>query len=236
MVSLITDPTILNPAPCVRIRFCKTGALQYISHLDLVRTMTKVLLRSGIPLWYSEGFNPHPRLSFATPMSIGLESVYELMDAKIDRAVDCEAVKAALNANLTDECRVEQVYMPTTKFTEIRFASYRMNIVTAGADAELAKACADALQTPPVTVFKRSKSGDHDADISPMISKVKVAWEDDALHIEALLRADSEHFLNPEYLITYLKQKCGILSGHPLEERYSILRTGLYDAEGHLFL
>lgn len=235
MVQIVTDPRILNPAPSMRVKFRKTGALQYISHLDLVRTLTKVLIRAGIPIWYSEGFNPHPRISFATPMSIGLESLYELMDVKIDRAVDTGAAKEALNRNLTAECRVEDVYMPSTKFTEIRFSSYIIEMITAGASPKMAAMLEKSLLTPPVTVLKRSKSGEKETDISPMIHSLAASCAEGVIRLEALLRVDSESFLNPEYLITYLKQNCGILAGHPLEERYSILRTGVYDAEGHLF-
>ena len=235
MVQIITDPKILNPAPSLRVRFRKTGALQYISHLDLVRMLTKVLIRSGIPLWYSEGFNPHPRISFATPMSIGLQSLYELMDVKIDRAVNTEAVKEALNRNLTEECRVEEVYLPETRFTDIRFSSYVIEIVTAGASAFLAEVLANSLTTPPVVVLKRSKSGEKETDISPMIQTIAASYADGVIRLDALLRVDSEAFLNPEYLITYMKEKCGILAGSQMEERYSILRTGVYDAEGHLF-
>ena len=58
----------------LRIKFTKTGALQYISHLDLHRTFSRLLVRKNVPVWYSEGFTPHPRLVFATPLSVGAES------------------------------------------------------------------------------------------------------------------------------------------------------------------
>ena len=51
----------------IRLKFKKTGRLQYISHLDLVRTMHKVIIRAGLPLWYTEGFNPKPKMIFAAP-------------------------------------------------------------------------------------------------------------------------------------------------------------------------
>ena len=71
------------PTP-IRIKFTKTGALQFISHLDLNRTMKTVMIRAKIPIHYSEGFNPHPKMVFALPLSIGAESVCELLDIKID--------------------------------------------------------------------------------------------------------------------------------------------------------
>ena len=63
-----------------RLLFEKTGDAVYISHLDLMRTMTRAFLRAGCRLKYSEGFNPHPNISIALPLSVGCEILCELMD------------------------------------------------------------------------------------------------------------------------------------------------------------
>ena len=67
----------------VRLRFSKTGRLKYISHLDINRAMSRALKRAGIPLWYTEGFNPHPYMSFSLPLSLGVESLCESVDLRI---------------------------------------------------------------------------------------------------------------------------------------------------------
>ena len=64
----------------LRLRFCKTGKAKFISHLDLIATMRRALLRSGIRLVYSEGFNPHPYISSAIPLSVGCGSLCEALD------------------------------------------------------------------------------------------------------------------------------------------------------------
>lgn len=66
------------PHTAVRIRFSKTGALQYISHLDLHRTFTRLLVRRGVPVWYSEGFSPHPRLSLRRRCPLGPKAFVNL--------------------------------------------------------------------------------------------------------------------------------------------------------------
>ena len=200
MVPMIADETVLYPAATLRVRFRKTGALQYISHLDLVRTFEKVLVRAGLPLWYSEGFNPHPRFSFATPMSIGLESLYELMDVKINKKVNCDAVKAALNANLTEECVVEEVYYPETKMTDIAFASYEIAIRTADASEALAETCEKLLSVRPLTVLKRTKSGEKMTDIKPMIH----SYKKDENKLTCVLSASPDQYLNPDYIAKVL--------------------------------
>ena len=228
MVPLIIDDEILNPAATLRFRFHKVGALQYISHLDLVRTVTKIIVRAGIPVWYTEGFNPKPRLSFATPMSVGLESHCEFLDLKINKRVDTEAVLEGFNRNTTAECSADEVYYPTSKFTEIGYSSYEFRIRTAGDVAALAEEAEEILTNGPCVVLKRSKSGEKETDIRPMIRSAAAKGEGEWIALTAVLAANGERFLNPEYIITLLKEKLGILSGDPLWERYTILRTGTY--------
>ena len=74
----------------VRIRFSKTGRARYISHLDLNRTMTRAVRRAGLPIWYTEGFNPKPKITFAAPLSIGTESMCEFMDIRLTEKMPAE--------------------------------------------------------------------------------------------------------------------------------------------------
>ena len=107
---------VKNAQPTViRIRFTKVGSLQFISHLDLCRTMKSALIRAKAPLWYSEGFNPHPRMTFALPLSIGTQSVNELLDVKLDYEVDAEQFRQALDAETTDEMKILECYYPENK-------------------------------------------------------------------------------------------------------------------------
>lgn len=230
MVQMITRDTA-DPSYAVRLRFVKRGSLAYIAHLDLVRTLTKAIARAGIPVRYSEGFNPHPRLSFAVAMSIGLESDCELLDIRLVKEVDPSLLLAAFNATLTEELQATEAYLPQSKFTDIAYSSYRMEIVTAGATEALAKEAERLLTEGPVVVFKRSKSGDKDTDISGGIKEATLRCEAGTLILDTVLAADNAGFINPEYLVTFLKERLGILQGDEMKERYSILRTGLYRAD-----
>ena len=73
----------LVPPKAVRLKFCKVGTLQYISHLDLQRTFNRIIVRACIPVWYTQGFNPHIKLVFSTPLSVGSESICEYLDIKL---------------------------------------------------------------------------------------------------------------------------------------------------------
>ena len=75
----------------VRILFSKMGRAKYVSHLDLVRTMTRAVRRADIPLWYTEGFNRHPYLTFAAPLSLGYEGLRESMDIRLEEEMDSQS-------------------------------------------------------------------------------------------------------------------------------------------------
>ena len=77
-------PLLPEPRP-IRVKFRKVGDLQYISHLDLQRTFSRVLVRAGLPLWYTQGFNPHIKMVFGLPLPVGCESECEFLDLRLAR-------------------------------------------------------------------------------------------------------------------------------------------------------
>ena len=230
----------VNPnAPIIlRIKFKKTGKLQFISHLDLVRTMHKTVVRSRLPLWYTEGFNPKPKLVFAAPLSIGTESVVEFLDVRLTERVDCESALLSLNENMTDEMQALAVYYPEHKLTDLKWFSYTILIKTDGACDALAKECETTLLSEKLEIEKRSKSGDFvSVDIRPLIRSASCVFDGECIRISATLSADSSRFLNPEHIINALRQKCGILSNPDLtREYYSIMREEAYLEDMSRFL
>ncbi len=82
----------------LRIKFAKHGAIRYIGHLDVMRFFQKAIRRAGIDIKYSEGFSPHPVMSFASPLGVGMESFGEYLDIEVNSITSTQAVKAALNA------------------------------------------------------------------------------------------------------------------------------------------
>ena len=226
-----------EPSKTLRIKFKKTGNLQYISHLDLVRTVHKMLVRVKMPLWYTEGFNPKPKMVFSSSMSIGLQSECEFLDVKITHALDLESVTAALNACSTDELVFLSAYYPTVKFTEIRWASYHISIETENPPENLAVLCKEVLAGKPLVVNKFTKSGEKDIDISPSVFDVEAAeGSDGKIEIDLMIYSENGSFLNPEYLITALKDRLGILSGDLLKNKYSVIRRCIYDENKNVFM
>ena len=214
----------------IRVKFKKVGNLQYISHLDLVRTMHKVIVRAKLPLWYTEGFNPKPKMIFAAPLSIGTESVCEFMDVRLSEYMDPDEVMKRLNENMTGEMQVMEAYYPKTKFTDLKWLSYTMVIDTVGADSTLADKCNAVFASDRLEVLKNTKSGEALVDIRPLVKSADTVFDGKALRISCILSADPSSFLNPEYVVKLLRERCGILSSENLcEESYSIMRERAYD-------
>ena len=82
----------------IRVKYIKDGKAKYISHLDMNRCMTRCLQGAHIPLWHTEGFNPHPVISILLPLGVGVSSECELMDFQLTEPADPDAMPAALRA------------------------------------------------------------------------------------------------------------------------------------------
>ena len=105
----------------LRLRFEKTGRAVYISHLDLMHTMQRAFNRAGLPLKYSEGFNPHPQIAIALPLSVGTGSLCEIMDFKLKGEADLQELPERLTAVMPEGIRVLEVYEPQRKVAELKW-------------------------------------------------------------------------------------------------------------------
>ncbi len=92
-----------------RISFSKTEAMRYTSHLDLQRTWERTIRRAGLPLTYSQGFNPHPKLNLATALPLGITSECELLDIWLDEDLDADEVNLLLRDSVPAGIKVNQV-------------------------------------------------------------------------------------------------------------------------------
>ena len=198
----------------VRIKFSKKGRLRYISHLDLCRTMVTAMTRAKIPMWYTEGFNPHPKLVFTQPLPLFAESECEYLDIKIVEPMTHAEIRDRMRAAFTPELYTEIVYTPSTKFTDIAYATYR--ITAEGYDKALLKGEGELMAE------KKGKDGKVKTwDIRPMIKEVTV--KKGVLY--ATLNASADSYLNPEVF-------CKAIGATD----YFITRTGWLKADGSKFV
>ena len=230
MVQMNEALPVQKPRP-LRLAFRKTGVLQYISHLDLHRTMTRALIRARIPVWYTEGFNPKPRIAFSAPLSVGSESLYELMDFRVvtpaweNEEAELASYLDALKRELPIELMPLSVYVPESKFSEIAYADYDISFASCDTVKEASEIYM-LLSRTPLHIIKRTGKGEKETDISPLIKRLSVAEEDGVMHVRLTLAASSAAFLNPEYIIRVLKETSAFGFDRDMLE-YSILRTDL---------
>ena len=199
----------------LRVKFQKIGRLQFISHLDLARTMRTAIVRAGIPVKYSQGFNPHPRMSFALQLSVGTQSKCEFMELKLCDKPDCDKIKSELNKNLVDELRVFDVYEPERKASEIAWAEYSIIFYPQPFETlpDYNEIIGDKL-----VISKRTKSGEKEVDIRPQILRF---YQSDNNIINTVLCADNTSYLNPEYIAKLagvtdydiIRQRCFLSDG-----------------------
>lgn len=207
----------------IRIKFQKTGRLKYISHLDLCRTMTPAMIRAGIPIWYTEGFNPHPKMVFTQPLPLFAESECEYLDIKIVEPMSCEEIKERLNGALASELAVLAVYVPSEKFTEIAYAEYEI-----GGFNEVTPEMLQFALTGAIEIEKRTKSGQVKAvDIRPQIRSAEVRGG----KVVCVLDASGSSYLNPDAFCRGLISKLSL----DTDTDFSVTRVGWLKADGKEF-
>jgi radical SAM-linked protein len=177
-------------------------------------------------MWYTKGFNPHAKLVFGVPLSVGTESMCEMADLRIERKISLEAIKNQLNEQLTDEMYILEAYYPTTKFADIAYADYTITLSSSEIDESTEKKVVDLLASP-VMMVKKSKSGEKEVDITAFIKKIAITSKNGEMKINAILSAGSTENLNPEYIVTALKN-AGLFGSDP-DSSYRIMRNKVYD-------
>jgi radical SAM-linked protein len=192
------DPhkTIFRP---VRVRFAKRHPALFIGHLDLQRIMMHIVTRSEIPVYYSEGYNPRPKLVFGSPLSVGCGASAEVMDIRVRSEVSCEEIRRRLAAVAPDGVDILDVYEPTAKLSEVENALCRLTFHTPLASEEAARQI-EMLFASPVVMMKKSKSGEKEVDITTLIRSLSARYdaENGTLVVEAVTACGNTQHLNPE--------------------------------------
>ena len=183
----------------VRIWFSKRGRAKYISHLDLMRAMSRAVRRAALPLWYTEGFNPHPYLSFALPLPLGQEGLREAMDIRLEEDLPLEEIARRFEDVLPEGIEILGAAQPWCGPGEIKAAAYEM--VLPGCDVSAMEA---RLEEGKLTAKKLGKQGHRKVEkeiaLAPLIFNYAFQPGDEAALLRCTLAAGSEANLNPALL------------------------------------
>lgn len=215
----------------IRVYFTKTGEASYISLLDLQRVMQRALKRSGLPVWYTLGFNPHIYMTFAAPLSLGQESLCETVDFKTEEdSYDWSAAAGALSACLPKGIDVVRIAPAILDANEIADAAYSVHYAAGSASA--ARAAWEAYNAASgAEVVKEGKRGKQKTiDLKQHLPNAQLAAEDGGLTALLRLPAGNTLNINPVLVLGWLQETQGL----PVTAG-SILRTGLYTKNGEKF-
>lgn len=216
----------------IRVFYHKKGRAKYISHLDITRCMQRALVRSELPVWYTEGFNPHIYLTFALPLALGYESEYETMDLRLVTMVDFEEVKERLNQVLPSDIRIMQVDLQKNKPEVIQSALYEVTLRNEKIGGQTLKDCLNHLfSEETIEVVKKTKKGNKTIDIKPdmTIRNIEVLPQEIVITMTAC--AGIEKNINPNLLTDEMIGKYS-LEG----TQTAVLRKAVYDKDGNLFV
>jgi radical SAM-linked protein len=203
----------------LRIRFSRGEEIKFISHLDIMRMWERVLRRAELPLAYSEGFSPHPRISLAVPLALGVTSDAELMDIYVTRWVSPHWFTANASRQLPPAVKIMGAYpvaltMPSLQ-SQVRQAEYRAEVAAETEPEGIESAIAHLLALEHLPWHHQRDTGERNYDLRALIDDVwLIGWQESSGMIGLRLRCDSSGSGRPEQVILALGLKHYPLSIH----------------------
>ncbi len=182
----------------IRIWFNKKDTAKYISHLDMTRCMTRAFRRTDIPLWYTEGFNPHPYLVFGLSLPLGVEALREPLDIRLnDDNYPIERVIEQLNSVMVPGMEFIEVAEPINKPLEIFKGEYSVEIPCTNSKA-LCEKIKKTIENETITFEKKTKKKTFKTiNVSEHISDFRAVYHDDKVMLYFKLPAGNDFTINP---------------------------------------
>ena len=204
------------------IRFQKTGVICYTSHLDIMKVFKRSFKRAGIRLAYSQGFNPHPKMGFAQPLSLGYESLDEYIEFETDEGsiFTAEEILEKMRALMPEGLElisIGEATHPKTLAANTISAEYVIEIPIKGEEkgklsGDVRKLWQDYMGQKEILALKKQKKKKElvQVDIRPKIRELIFYPSEDELRIEAMLDSGSDSNLSPELVITTILERFGL--------------------------
>ncbi len=220
------------------IKYTKTDYMKYISHLDLISTFQRAFRRAEISVAYSQGFSPHPKLSIAHPLSVGLSSISEYMEVYIENNVSDEKIISRLNAVLPSGISILQCHKILEEKKSlaalVAYGNYEISFISnIIQEQQLIYHIKDYLSKDEIIVTKKRVKNNSfkEINIRPFIHDFKlICSNDEAYKIQATINTGSNGNLNPELMMqSFIKE-----SKLKIElDSINIIRKELYFMKDH---
>ncbi len=214
----------------VRVFYRKLGRIKYISHLDLVRCVSRCLKRSGLPVWHTLGFNPHIYVTFALPLALGYESECESMDFRLVQALPLQQVVDRLNQVFPQGLEAYRAAPVVQKPEAIAWAEYEITQEFGqGRPEEAGQALEAFCAQPEILVMKRTKKGEKQLDVKPLFSILERECREGALWLRMRTAAGAQKNINPTLVLDAFAAQTGWRADWTRVVRKRILNESLED-------
>ncbi len=212
----------------VRLFYKKGDRMRFISHLDMTRFMARIIRRAELPVWYTEGFNPHLYMTFALPLSLGMSSEYDAVDIRIlDDDYDIDTLCDSLNAVCPPYIKFFDAKEPVKKAGDVAFAEFEITFDDGG---EIKGELSAFLSGGNITVQKKTKKGEiKQLEVADKIIGFSFECSEGDTVLKITLPAGSVENLNPELILTAFFEQNGSYYC------YAITRTAIFDGDKNLF-
>ncbi len=204
----------------VRLKFNKRNYLRYIGHLDLMRLFHRAFNKSGIKVSYSQGFNPQPKFSIASPLSLGIESEEEYMDLELEEKISIEEFIERLNKVLPKDVKILDAKYIKTKESIASIISWAFYEIKFHIDEDLEKETMekniqDYFSKEEIFILKRQRKGrrkiEREVNVKGLIGNITVKeCKNKSIILETMLKAGGNGNLRPIDLITSIKKETNI--------------------------
>lgn len=195
------------------VKYAKQDRVKYISHLDLMRTLHRALRRAGIPVAFSQGYNPQPKVAFGPPLPVGMTSQGEYMDIILDLEMNpkefCHRMNSVLPQGITvlDAVAIDKSF--PSLMSVIERALYHISIKTPVQSIE--EALKDFLAQPVINITKSGKKSERTVNIRPMIHRLEIVSRGEEMVVmEAVLSVGSKESLNADQMMRCFLEFIGI--------------------------
>ena len=214
----------------VRLLYEQTGRSVWMSHLDVMRTLQRALNRAGVPIRYSEGFNPHAQISILMPLSVGTGSLCQMADLRLKEDVDLETLPGRLTEVFPEGLRVLEAYEGGAAPAELKWLAVRGIWEYDDRDPAAAAEEIRALFAGPVDVMRRTKRGEGLFRITDHLRSLTLTPRGGGILVEATLSCN-EPVVNPNLLTEALRENCPAL----VPDGGGFTRTAVFRADGTPF-
>jgi radical SAM-linked protein len=217
-----------------RLAITKGEEIRYVSHLDYMRSIERAVRRTKLPAAYSEGFNPHMKIAFASALSVGVASEAEYMDIELTGDVDPAAMGEALAGQLPPGIAVRRLRPVTVRHAAlmavVNLAAYRISLpLPDGAAGAAMEAVGRFNAAAVVPYIKENPKGKREIDVKTYVNEIAATPKADVLEIAVEVRITPTGSIKPAEVIKVLVENFG-LPADP--DAALVTRTGLFVADG----